>query len=84
MPILIRKVVIPMCDTNQENVSQDIPLKDVHLLLQDNPLTEEDFYPPPDERYLKSGVEDIRDGDCFEEYITYFFQEYGEEMFDEI
>ena len=76
--------MIPMCDTNQENVSQDIPLKDVHLLLQDNLLTEEDFYPPPDERYLKSGVEDIRDGDCFEEYITYFFQEYGEEMFDEI
>lgn len=80
----MRKVVILMCDTNQENVSQDIPLKDVHLLLQDNLLTEEDFYPPPDERYLKSGVEDIRDGDCFEEYITYFFQEYGEEMFDEI
>ena len=73
-----------MCDTNQENVSQDIPLKDVHLLLQDNPLTEEDFYPPPDERYLKSGVKDIRDGDSFEEYATYFFDEYGEEIFDEI
>ena len=76
--------MIPMCDTNQENVSQDIPLKDVHLLLQDNLLTEEDLYPPPDERYLKSGVEDIRAGDSFEEYITYFFDEYGEEMFDEI
>ena len=73
-----------MCDTNQENVSQDIPLKDVHLLLQDNPLTEEDFYPPPDRRYLKSGVEDIRAGDSFGEYATYFFDEYGEEMFDEI
>ena len=73
-----------MCDTNQDNVSQDVSLQDVHLLLQDNLLMEEDFYPPPDRRYLKSGVEDIRDGDCFEEYITYFFQEYGEEMFDEI
>lgn len=68
-----------MCDINQDNVNQD-----VHLLLQDNLLTEEDFYPPPDERYLKSGVEDIRAGDSFEEYITYFFDEYGEEMFDEI
>ena len=68
-----------MCDINQDNVNQD-----VHLLLQDNLLMEEDFYPPPDRRYLKSGVEDIRDGDCFEEYITYFFDEYGEEMFDEI
>lgn len=73
-----------MCDINQENVSQEIPFQDVHLLLQDNLLTEEAFYPPPDERCLKSGVEDIRDGDCFEEYITYFFDEYGEEMFDEI
>lgn len=76
--------MIPMCDINQDNVSQDVPLQDVHLLLQGNLLTEEDFYPPPDERYLKSGVEDIRAGDSFEEYITYFFQEYGEEMFDEI
>ena len=76
--------MIPMCDTNQDNVSQDVSLQDVHLLLQDNLLTEEDFYPPTDRRYLKSGVEDIRAGDSFEEYITYFFQEYGEEMFDEI
>jgi hypothetical protein len=66
-----------MCDINQDNVSKDIPL-------QDSPLTEEDFYPPPDERCLQSVVEDIRAGDSFEEYVTYFFDEYGEEMFDEI
>lgn len=44
-------------------------------------LTEEDFYPPSDNRYLKSHVEDINDGDNFAEYCKYFFELLEEEEY---
>lgn len=36
-------------------------------------ISEEDFYPPDDKRILKSGVNDIMNGDNFEDYTEYFF-----------
>lgn len=44
-----------------------------------NRLTEEDFYPPSDERILESHVEDIEGGDNFADYAKYFFDLYDEE-----
>ena len=42
-------------------------------------LTEEDFYPIADNRYLKSNVYDICGGDNFVEYSEYIFDLYEEE-----
>ena len=42
-------------------------------------LTEEDFYPPYDNRVLKSYVEDINGGDNFADYCKYIFAIYDEE-----
>lgn len=36
-------------------------------------LSEEDFYPPYDNRHLKSNVKNIVDGDNFVDYCKYFF-----------
>lgn len=46
-------------------------------------LTEEDFYPPEDNRFLQSGLNDIPNGDNFVDYESYFFETYEEELFDE-
>lgn len=35
-------------------------------------LSEKDFYPPSDDRKIKSGVNDIYNGDNFEEYLEYY------------
>ena len=45
-------------------------------------LSEKDFYPPEDKRYYCSGVKDIFGGDNFADYAEYFFDTYGEELFD--
>ena len=45
-------------------------------------LSEKDFYPPEDTRYYRSGVADIKGGDNFADYAEYFFDAYGEEIFD--
>ena len=39
---------------------------------------------PEDTRYIKSGVDDIDGGDTFAEYTSYFFETYGDELFDDI
>ena len=44
-------------------------------------LTEEDFYPPSDNRYLKSYVEDINGGDSFADYCEYIFELLEEEEY---
>lgn len=36
-------------------------------------LTEQDFYPPTDNRVLESYIEDIDDGDNFTDYCEYIF-----------
>lgn len=42
-------------------------------------LTDIDFYPPSDNRVLKSYVEDIDGGDNFADYCEYIFDLYEEE-----
>ena len=45
-------------------------------------LSEKDFYPPEDKRVFKSGVEDINNGDNFEDYSKWFYDNYEDELFD--
>lgn len=49
---------------------------------EDYELTEKDFYPPEDNRLYNSGIDDVIDGDTFEEYIKYFYENYENEIFD--
>ena len=44
-------------------------------------LTEEDFYPPSDNRYLQSYIEDIDGGDNFADYCEYIFEVLEEEEY---
>ena len=46
-------------------------------------LTEESFYPPSDDRYLESYVEDIDGGDNFADYCEYIFKLLEEEGYYE-
>lgn len=46
-------------------------------------LTEEDFYPPHDNRRLKSNIKDIVDGDNFVDYCEYIFHLLEEEGYYE-
>lgn len=46
-------------------------------------LTDNDFYPPSDDREYISCVDDIEDGDNFFDYAHWFYQEYGDDMFDD-
>lgn len=44
-------------------------------------LTEQDFYPPSDNRVWKSNVMDIANGDNFADYCNEFFELLDEEEF---
>lgn len=46
-------------------------------------LTEEDFYPPYDNRVVKSNVKNIAGGDNFADYCEYFFNLLEEEEYYE-
>ena len=46
-------------------------------------LSEEDFYPPSDNRVLKSYVRDIYGGDIFAEYAKYNYNLYEKEEYYE-
>lgn len=46
-------------------------------------LTEQDFYPPTDNRVLESYIEDIDGGDNFTDYCEYIFDLLEEEGFYE-
>lgn len=46
-------------------------------------LTEADFYPPSDNRNLKSNVKDIFGGDNFADYCEYIFDVLEEEGYYE-
>lgn len=51
-----------------------------HILKKHNSiLTEQDFYPPSDDRVWTSNVEDIEDGDNFADYCKEFFDMLDEE-----
>ena len=45
-------------------------------------LTEKDFYPPADDRVHSCGIDDVPGGDCYDEYLKYFWGTYGYELFD--
>ena len=51
-----------------------------HLIFDDE-LNEQDFYPPYDNRYWESKVEDIYGGDNFADYCEYLFDILGEEEY---
>lgn len=65
--------------SNKENNKYDFS----DLLQEEscNYLSEEDFYPPSDNRYLKSYIEDINCGDNFADYCTYIFEILEEEEY---
>lgn len=44
-------------------------------------LTEQDFYPPSDDRVLTSNIDDIEDGDSFDDYCKEFFELLDEEEY---
>lgn len=46
-------------------------------------ITEIDFYPPSDNRILKSNISDIAGGDSFAKYTKYIFDLYEEEDYYE-
>lgn len=46
-------------------------------------IAEESFYPPSDDRYLESYVEDIDGGDNFADYCEYIFELLEEEGYYE-
>ena len=46
-------------------------------------LREQDFYPPPDDRVLKSYIDDIDGGDNFADYCEYIFELLDEEDYFE-
>lgn len=45
-------------------------------------ITEEDFYPAQDDRIYMSNVEDISNGDNYEDYSEYFFSNFENDLFD--
>lgn len=55
----------------------DYPADNINCYLADN-----DYYSPFDDRVLKSYVEDIEGGDNFIDYVSYFFDTYGKDIFD--
>lgn len=46
-------------------------------------LKEEDFYPPSDNRCLKSYIRDVNGGDSFAEYCEYIYEILDEEEYYE-
>lgn len=46
-------------------------------------LTEKDFYPPSDDREYVSYVDDVEEGDNFYDYAGWFYNEYGDDLFDD-
>lgn len=57
-------------------------LKEINQQICDY-LTEESFYPPSDDRYLESYIENIDDGDNFADYCEYIFELLEEEGYYE-
>lgn len=51
--------------------------------ISDYILTEQDFYPPSDNRYWKSNVRDIACGDNFADFCEDFFELLDEEEYFE-
>lgn len=67
---------IGTCAENEQ--VENTPVKD-NFIKDNYVLTEKDFYPPEDDRYLISGIDDIEGGDNFVDYTEYYFDTYIEE-----
>lgn len=67
---------------NKKSESSDKSNLQFKLNLDNYVLTEKDFYPPEDKRVYRSGVDDIIDGDNFEDYAQWFYDNYEDEIFD--
>lgn len=50
---------------------------------EDSLLCETDFYPPEDDREYESGVGDIDGGDTFADYSRWFWNMYGDDIYDD-
>lgn len=61
---------------DQESESQNSCSRD-----RDGYITEEDFYPPSDNRVWKSNIEDIDGGDNFADFCEDFFERLEEENY---
>lgn len=59
----------------------DILFDDIPHEQYDGCLTEQDFYPPSDNRILKSNVRNIAGGDNFADYCEYIFEVLDEEEY---
>lgn len=51
-------------------------------ILNNYVLTEKDFYPPEDTRLYNSCIEDIDNGDNYDDYAKWFYDNYENEIFD--
>lgn len=47
-----------------------------------NELNEKDFYPPEDNRLYIACVDDIDDGDNFDDYAVWFWETYEDEIYN--
>ena len=70
-----------MIDKNVYNYTSS--QQDAYPKDSDYCLTEEDFYPPADNRTWRSNVRDVRGGDNFADYCEYFFEMLAEEEYFE-
>lgn len=46
-------------------------------------LSEKDFYPPEDKRIVKSGLDNISNGDNFADYLEEYYDFYEDEIDDD-
>lgn len=51
--------------------------------IEDYVLTEQDFYPPSDDRCWKSNIKDVIGGDSFVDFCEEFFETLDEEEYFE-
>jgi hypothetical protein len=61
-----------------EECEKELNEQDCHFKDTEPCLTEQDFYPPSDNRVWKSNIKDVDNGDNFADYCVEFF-----EMLDE-
>ena len=63
---------------NNNVQNQDIKIYDDGYV-----LSEIDFYPPPDTRNFRSGINDIHNGDNYDDFVDAFYNLYYNDLFDD-
>lgn len=69
----------PTCTDNRQVDKIDKNNSSDKVVMLSPILSEKDFYPPEDNRYWQSGVDDISDGDNFADYVKDLFMRYEDE-----